>query len=128
MNKYEKAIMTNLYIIKAIFIIALILNLILSVTKGKTFTLSFLHIPVLVAYFIGYLSAMGYISNKSIILPIGLIRFCEIGLRAIFKASNTNWVAIVILVLIDIIYIGFIMFDSMNYTYERVDIDDGETY
>lgn len=126
MNKYERGILLNTFIMKVLYVILLLVNLFLPTIKNTYFHFSILQIVVIITWFFGLLGGLGYFNQYTPILPIGIIRIVEIGYALLFKFKVTNWIAIGVFILIDIIFIAFLLLDKASYAYVTEEDKDAE--
>ena len=77
-------------------------------------------------WFFGLLGGLGYFNQYTPILPIGIIRIVEIGYALLFKFKVTSWIAIGVFILIDIIFIAFLLLDKASYAYVTEEDKDAE--
>lgn len=117
MNKYEKSILVNTFFMKCLYAIVVLVNLFLPIVKGTYFHFSILQLAIIITWLFGLLGGLGYFNQYTPILPVGVIRIIEIGYSLLFRFKQTNWLFIMICVLIDVIFIVFLLLDKASYTY-----------
>lgn len=126
MNKYERGILLNTFIMKVLYVILLLVNLFLPTIKNTYFHFSILQIVVIIMWLFGLLGGLGYFNQYTPILSIGIIRIIEIGYALLFKFKVTNWIAIGVFILIDIIFTVFLLLDKASYAYVTEEDKDVE--
>ena len=126
MNKYERGILLNTFIMKVLYVILLLVNLFLPTIKNTYFHFSILQSVVIIMWLFGLLGGLGYFNQYTPILPIGIIRIIEIGYALLFKFKVTNWIAIGVFILIDIIFTVFLLLDKASYAYVTEEDKDVE--
>lgn len=129
---HDKAVLFNLWVSKAFYTIIVILNILLSTTRGKLiFRPTIFSFVAILIWTYGMLAHMGYFKyevgrsedgniqyeSKIPIVQIGVLRIMQVG-YGLLKLKTTNWVPITILIVCDAIYIIFLLMDKGRYYYE----------
>lgn len=125
LNKYEREVMFNTYLIKACVVVALILNLILPVYSKTIGFKSILQWFVLGTYIYGLLNALGYCRGQKIpLLPLGAFRILQIVSRIVLKSNPIAWQFFGILLALDVLFIYLLFMDKSSYCYLYVGEDE----
>lgn len=124
MNKYEKSMMFNLTIMKVGFVIILITNLLLPIYKDTYFQFSLFQGVAVCIWLYGLLTGLGYFNQNTPILAISILRIAEAGYYAILHLQRTNWIIFMIFIILDVIYLSFLLVDKANYRYETEEVDN----
>lgn len=134
----ERKLKINLFVSKFMFLTAAILNLAAPLQMGVFFNRNIFQFIVLAIWLYALLAHLGYfkteigvsaVGNKQYefkipILPLGLARILEIGYFALFKNGSTNWYALLSLIVLDIIFVIFLILDKARYCYESEEIQN----
>lgn len=127
MNKYESNILANTLIMKIMYVLLLIVNMLLPYHKGWNWTFSIFQFAIVVIWFFGLLGGLGYFNQATPILPLGITRIVQLGSYCLFKFHKINWGIIGIFILMDVIFLLFLLFDKANYKYEIIEVEkDGD--
>lgn len=122
MNKYESNIMANTLIMKIFYVIIVIVNMALPYYKDWHWTFSIFQFAIVIIWFFGLLGGLGYFNQTTPILPLGISRIIQVGVYLLFKFKQINWAVIGVFILLDIIYLVFLLFDKANYYYETEEL------
>lgn len=127
MNRYERNLMLNVTLMKIFYVCLVLVNILLPVQRNTFFSTNLLQIIVVIVWFFGLLGGMGYFDQMTPVLPIGIVRFVELIYYGFLKEGYLNWIAFVIYVGLDIIYMTFLFFDKAGYEYKKEeDISNGD--
>lgn len=124
MNKYEKSLMFNTYIMKVGFVLILLTNLFIPVFKDTYFHFSLFQLGAIIIWLFGLLSGLGYFNQDTPILQIFILRIFEMGWYALLHRQKTNWWMFVIFIILDVVYMAFLLIDKSSYTYETEEVDN----
>ncbi len=125
LNKYEREVMFNTYLIKACVVVALILNLILPVYSKTIGFKSILQWFVLGTYIYGLLNALGYCRGQKIpSLPLGAFRILQIVSHMVLNSNPIAWQFFGILLALDVLFIYLLFMDKSSYCYLYVGEDE----
>lgn len=116
--------MTNIVIMKILYVIILIVNLGIPYYKNWSWHFSIFQVLIVIFWFFGLLGGLGYFGQATPIVQIGIIRIVQCGSYLLFKIRVVNWVMIGIFILLDIVFLLFLLFDKANYSYEVVEGDN----
>lgn len=122
MNKYESNIMANTLIMKIFYVIIVIVNMALPYYKDWHWTFSIFQFAIVIIWFFGLLGGLGYFNQTTPILPLGISRIIQVGVYLLFKFKQINWAVIGVFILLDVIYLVFLLFDKANYYYETEEL------
>lgn len=125
MNRYERQLLSRLYIIKFLIILSSILNLVLPVySKGLGYT-SPLQYCIIITHIIGYKYTDFHLEGQKLcILPIFLIRLTQLILHGFLKWNRINPLFFIILILFDILIIILKFVDKLRMEVEYEEIDE----
>lgn len=125
LNKYEKEVMFNTYLIKAAFVIGIVLNMILPVYSTTAGFKSILQYVVLFSYCYGLLHAMGIFRGQKIpVLQLGFTRLAQVVGRLFIKNNPIAWQYYGILLALDVLYLYLLFVDKSGYCYLYVGEDE----
>ena len=124
MNKYEKSLMFNVTIMKIGFVIIALTNFFLPVYKDTYFQFSLFQIGVIIIWFYGLMNGIGYGHQNVPIVAIGLLRIAEAGYHALIHFEKTNWWVFLVFIVMDVIYLAFLLIDKSSYTYTTEEVDN----
>lgn len=124
MNKYEKNIMANTNIMKITYVVISLVNMLLPFYKDWHWRFSIFQLVIVIIWFFGLLGGLGYFGQATPILPIGIVRIVQIGAYMLFRLREVNWYVIGVYVILDIIFLAFLLFDKATYVYEIVEEED----
>lgn len=124
MNKYERNLMFNVSVMKIIYVLIVICNLLLPIRRDVFISISPLQIVAVIIWLFGLLGGMGYFDQRTPILPIGILRFIEVLYYAVLRTKYINWVSFCVYLILDIIFVAFLFFDKANYMYVKEDSTD----
>ena len=135
MNKYEKSIRAMPQILKVLFAIFCMLNLAIPLSNDGIWKFSVFQILICIIYFVGLLAGLGilitdtqvrkgdveiYEQNTSpVIIGLGILRIIEGLFNFIFRRHSFNWKYFSFLIVIDLIYIMFLLIDKARYGYAK---------
>lgn len=116
--------MTNIVIMKILFVIIMVANLGIPYYKDWSWHFSIFQMLIVIFWFFGLLGGLGYFEQATPIVQIGITRIVQCGSYLLFKIKIVNWITIGIFILLDIVFLLFLLFDKANYSYEVVEEDN----
>ena len=130
MNRYERNIMLNTYVMKVGYILLIVVNLAVHCLKGTHSRLWLLQITACLVWILGLLGGLGYLNQMVPILQIGIVRIIECLYLLLFKYKETRWWVVGLYILVDVIYVVYLLIDKSNYEYvveDEKDVDSNES-
>lgn len=125
LNKYEREVMFNTYLIKATLVIGILLNLALPVYSQTIGFKSMLQWVVVGFYIYGLVNALGYVRGQKIpLLQIGFTRIIQIVARVFLKNNPIAWKYFGIVIAFDLLFIYLLFMDKSSYCYLYVGEDE----
>lgn len=123
MNKYERGLLTNLKLGKALYGIIFILNIFLPLFKPSVFGYKCpTQYVLLIVQFLGLLGMQGYLTDQYIpILPIVFIRLIQFVTHTFIFKAKVNTMIFLVLSIIDFIFIMLLIIDKDSYVYIKED-------
>ena len=124
MNRYERSIMLNTYVMKVGYVLLVIINLAAPCLKGIHSRLWLMQVVICLVWILGYLNQMVPI------LQVGIVRIIECLYLLLFKYKETRWWVVGLYVLVDVIYVVYLLIDKSNYEYvveDEKDVDSNES-
>ena len=112
MNRYERSIMLNTYVMKVGYVLLIVINLVVPCLKGTHSRLWLLQIVACLVWILGLLGGLGYLNQMVPILQIGIVRIIECLYLLLFKYKETRWWIIGLYILIDVIYVVYLLIDK----------------
>ena len=123
MNKYEKALLFNLKVIKILFVIDVLVNLFMPVySNGDLGIKSLFQWIIVIINFVGVINAMGYMDQHVPTLEWGVVRILQVLWHVFISSTGMNWVFFFIMLISDLLFMIMLFMDKSNFKYERVDI------
>ena len=123
MNKYEKALLFNLKVIKVLFAINVIINLFTPVySDGCLGIKSLLQWIIIIINFIGVIGSMGYFNQHIPTLEWGVVRIFQVLWHVFISSTGMNWVFFFIQLLSDLLLTIMLFMDKSNFKYEKVEL------
>jgi hypothetical protein len=117
MNRYEKRIYGTLQVIKILFMGVAVANLLVSVLHPFSFGFTlFLQWVIVGVHFYAMLRGISFMSQTVPIFIWGLARSIEITIYSIF--NSVNWFMMVGLLVLDLVYIGYLLVHKSSYEFE----------
>lgn len=132
-NKYEKALLFKPAFMRFLWLIIVVLNWILPLRKDYVWDFSVFRLIMTVVWTYGMLTATGvlcintyvvengmilYEQNTSpVIVALGLTRIFQSVYYVVLKADSINWIVLLLLVVIDVVYLFIILLDKSSYGY-----------
>lgn len=124
MNKYEKSLLFNLYMIKICFGIVVAINLLFPVyTDGELGFHSLFQWIVVGVYISGLLNALGYFNQRIPLLELGITRIAQVLFHVVISSTGINWIFYFIILIGDLLFIMLLLMDKNNYEYKKVDVN-----
>jgi len=120
LNKYEKAIMSNITLMKVIFFGVVLFNFFMPIFDPAKFGIGSLFQWIIVGvHFVGLLYGTGRIlGQRVLLLQVFFIRVLEaIWYRYIPWASEVNWFPFLVCIAVDALFLTFLVLDKNTYTY-----------
>lgn len=130
MNRYERSIMLNTYVMKVGYVLLVIINLAASCLKGIHSRLWLMQVVICLVWILGLLGGLGYLNQMVPILQVGIVRIIECLYLLLFKYKETRWWVVGLYVLVDVIYVVYLLIDKSNYEYvveDEKDVDSNES-
>lgn len=133
MNKYEKSILFKPLLMKIFYGIIAVINVAIPLNSDGTWSFSLFQFGIIAVWFYALLCALGYFcistneiqgdmelyETKTPILPLVFVRIVEGGFYWITAPHDFNWTYFGALIVIDIVYLVFLMMDKATYGYAR---------
>ena len=126
MNRYERSIMLNTYVMKVGYVLLVIINLAAPCLKGIHSRLWLMQVVICLVWILG----LGYLNQMVPILQVGIVRIIECLYLLLFKYKETRWWVVGLYVLVDVIYVVYLLIDKSNYEYvveDEKDVDSNES-
>lgn len=130
MNRYEQSIMLNTYVMKVGYVLLVIINLAAPCLKGIHSRLWLMQVVICLVWILGLLGGLGYLNQMVPILQVGIVRIIECLYLLLFKYKETRWWVVGLYVLVDVIYVVYLLIDKSNYEYvveDEKDVDSNES-
>jgi hypothetical protein len=116
--------MVNTIIMKVLFAIIAISNLVLPFYKDWSWRFSVFQIIAVLIWVYGLMGGLGYFNQATPILAIGILRMLQAGCYLIFRRSQINWIVFAIFIALDVIFTIFLIFDKANYEYVKEEVSN----
>ena len=119
LNKYEKEMMLNLYVLRGIYILLILVNLVLPIFSK---TLGFKDIfqwIIIGVHTKGQLNAWGYFEQGVPILSVGFLRIGQVIVHSFIGSNTINWSFYIIVLLVDFTYLFLMFIDKSSYEYRK---------
>lgn len=119
LNKYEKEMMLNLYVLRGIYILLILVNLVLPIFSK---TLGFKDIfqwIIIGVHTKAQLNAWGYFEQGVPILSIGFLRIGQVAVHSFIGSNPINWSFYIIVLLVDFTYLFLMFIDKSSYEYRK---------
>ena len=125
MNKYEREVMMNIWIVTALVVVMIVVNLICPVFKSTIGGKSVFQWLMVLIYIWGMLYQRAYLKGQKVpIVQIVIIRLLEVFVHSMFmKSMPVNWPFMLFAYALDIVYIALLMVDKAQYKYIEEEID-----
>ncbi|GAA0101605.1 hypothetical protein UT300012_23200 [Paraclostridium bifermentans] len=119
LNKYEKQMMLNLYVLRGIYILLVLVNLVLPIfSKSLGFQDIFQWI-IIGVHTKGQLNAWGFFTQKVPTLSVGFLRIGQIAFHSFIGSNHINWSFYIIVLLVDFAYLFLMFIDASSYEYRK---------
>ena len=121
-NKYERAILFNLTLIKCVFIVIVLFNMFLPLYYPARLGITSVFQWIVVAvHLYGMLNGVGVFIKQNIpIVQIVIVRILETLWYVFMPWASFNWAPYAIVLFLDVVFIFILLMDKATYKYEKV--------
>lgn len=119
LNKYEKEMMLNLYVLRGIYILLILVNLVLPIFSKSIGFKDLFQWIIIGVHTKAQLNAWGYFEQGIPILSIGFLRIGQIAFHSFIGSNPINWSFYVIVLLVDFAYLFLMFIDKSSYEYRK---------